>query len=183
MFTVITLDKLNRAASREAIKKPLVGHPVMFTDDAVETICNESRGYPYFIQFISREAYDVIIQQVSQAKTPVVPLDPIIRKLDDDFFSGRWLALTERQKELLWIIASLEHADGEFTIQEIVRKSNELSANPFSSSYTNRLLASLTNQGIVYKNRFGRYSFAVPMMDKFILRTFAGEPPLITRPS
>jgi hypothetical protein len=32
------------------------------------------------------------------------------------------------------------------------------------------MLGSLCAAGLVYKNRFGKYSFAVPLFDRFILR-------------
>jgi hypothetical protein len=35
-----------------------------------------------------------------------------------------------------------------------------------------RCLRALPQQGPIYKNRFGKYSFAVPLMGKFILRTY-----------
>jgi hypothetical protein len=34
------------------------------------------------------------------------------------------------------------------------------------------MLASLAERGMIYKNRFGRYSFAVPLLGRFILRTY-----------
>ena len=37
------------------------------------------------------------------------------------------------------------------------------------------MLVSLAAQGLIYKNRFGKYSFAVPLLGNFILRTY--EPP------
>ena len=54
-----------------------------------------------------------------------VPIDAIQRKLDADFFAGRWARITDRQRELLWAIAHLDNADEEFTIQELVEKSKE----------------------------------------------------------
>lgn len=41
---------------------------------------------------------------------------------------------------------------------------------PFSSSHVNQMLGSLSQAGLVYKNRHGRYSFAVPLLGQFILR-------------
>jgi hypothetical protein len=91
MFRVVMLDKLTPEASRNAIVKPIEaeGCPLMFDDVSVEVICLESGGYPYFIQFICREVFDVFIQQVTDAK-PVrgVPIDAIQQKLDTDFLLG-----------------------------------------------------------------------------------------------
>jgi len=173
MFHVIVLDKLDEEASREAIRKPLAdaGSPVSFDDASVETICRASGGYPYFVQFICREAYDVFLQSLEThgARTRV-PLDAITRKLDADFFAGRWARPTDRQRDLLWTIANLDDADGEFSVQEIVARSEELLEKPFTNSHVNQMLSALSAMGLIYKNRWGRYSFAVPLFARFILR-------------
>ena len=173
MFRVITLDKLDRDDSRDAIRKPIehANCPVAFSEESVETICDESGGYPYFIQFICREVYDAFIQSVRvKGQTTPVPLDAITRKLDTDFFAGRWAKATDRQRELLWAIAYLDKPDGEFTVQEIVVESKSLLSKPFSNSHVSQMLVTLSGMGLIYKNRWGRYSFAVPLFNRFILR-------------
>jgi hypothetical protein len=173
MFRVIVLDKLDDEASRDAIRKPIADSrcPVVFNDDSVETICRESGGYPYFIQFICREVYDAFIQSTkAHGLAMPVPLDAITRKLDTDFFAGRWARATDRQRELLWAIANLENADGEFTVQEIVAASKRLLPKPFGNSHVSQMLVTLGGMGLIYKNRWGRYSFAVPLFHRFILR-------------
>lgn len=178
MFRVVTLTKLDDDESREAILKPIevAECPVKFSPDSVNTISHESSGYPYFIQFICREVFDVFIQQHAQGEeTMGVPVDAIQRKLDTDFFAGRWAKITDRQRELLWAVANLDHPDEEFTIQELVEEGRKLLAKSFSPSHANQMLASLAERGMIYKNRLGKYSFAVPLLARFILRTY--EPP------
>jgi hypothetical protein len=174
MFRVVTLGKLTAEESREAIVRPVevADCPVRFSEDSVRTICTESGGYPYFIQFICREVFDLFIQQLGSGQSPVVPIDAIQRKLDTDFFAGRWAKATDRQRQLLWVIANLQRPDEEFTIQELVATGQRLPTKAFSSSHANQMLASLAEQGLIYKNRFGRYSFAVPLLGRFILRTY-----------
>jgi hypothetical protein len=70
----------------------------------------------------------------------------------------------------LGIIAELENSDGEFTVQEIVQASGEKGRKAFTPSHANQMLAVLTNAGLIYKNRHGKYSFAVPLMAGFIRR-------------
>jgi type II secretory pathway predicted ATPase ExeA len=179
MFHVIVLDKLDEAASREAIQKPIeaAGSRLVFDDASVETICGASGGYPYFIQFICREAFDASVQAVkANGATAPVPLDAITRKLDTDFFAGRWARATDRQRELLWSIANLDNAGGEFTVQEIVDASKRLLPKPFGNSHVSQMLVTLSGMGLIYKNRWGRYSFAVPLFDRFILRHQAAFP-------
>lgn len=182
MFRVVSLDRLDEEASREAILRPIESAdcPVRFDDESVEMICRESGGYPYFIQFICREVYDAFLQSYADdgAIAPV-PLDGITRKLDSDFFAGRWARATDRQRQLLWTIAHLDNAGGEFTVQEIVDKSKELLPKPFGNSHANQMLATMGDMGLIYKNRWGRYSFAVPLFDRFIHRqTESVEPQL-----
>lgn len=150
--------------------------PVRLSDESVETIVRESGGYPYFIQFICREVYDVFIQQLSNQESASVPVEPIQRKLDTDFFAGRWARVTDRQRQMLWVVANLEHGDEEeFTIQELVAQSKALLPKAFSPSHASQMLVTLAEHGLVYKNRFGKYAFAVPRLEEFIRRTY--EPP------
>ncbi|MCY4482938.1 MAG: hypothetical protein OXC12_08690 [Spirochaetaceae bacterium] len=37
-------------------------------------------------------------------------------------------------------------------------------------SHVNQMLVALASQGLVYKNRHGRYSFAVPLLGRFVRR-------------
>jgi hypothetical protein len=182
MFRVVTLERLDREASKEAIKRPLTDNacPVQLNDESVELITNQSGGYPYFIQFICREVYDVFVQQVARdGRASAVPMEPIQRKLDSDFFSGRWARVTDRQRELLRVIAELPNSDAEFTIQDIVQRARDLPSKSFSPSHVNQMLASLGEHGLIYKNRLGKYSFAVPLLADFITRLYP-DPALST---
>lgn len=177
MFRVVLLAQLDEGDSKEAITRPVddAKCPVTFTDPSVEAIVKLSGGYPYFIQFICREVYDVWVQQSANGTELMsVPQDEITRKLDTDFFAGRWARVTDRQRELMFVIASLENCGGEFSVQEIVDNSGIVLQKGFGNSHANQILSALTNHGLVYKNRHGKYSFAVPLMAAFIRRQYAG---------
>ena len=180
MFHVVFLDRLIKPDSRDAILKPIQSTrcPITFTNESVDAIIDMSGGYPYFIQFICREVFDLFIQKVDTGEKAAVPQEAIRRKLDSDFFAGRWARATDRQRELLMVIAHLPNCDSEFTLQEVVEVSRERLKKPFSSSHVNQLLVSLSDAGLVYKNRHGKYSFAVPLLGGFILRQqeVAGSP-------
>jgi hypothetical protein len=185
MFRVMTLTRLSDEESREAILKPIdvAECPVRLSPESVGVIVRESAGYPYFIQFIGREVYDVFIRQHVEEEEKFVPIEAIQRKLDADFFADRWAKITDRQRELLWVVAHLDRPDDEFTIQQLTEKAKELLPKSFSPSHANQMLASLAERGMIYKNRFGKYSFAVPLLGRFILRTYelpeeAAAPPL-----
>ncbi|MCB2230029.1 ATP-binding protein [bacterium] len=177
MFRVLFLDRLSDSDSRDAIEKPIktAACPVKFHFNSVDTICDISAGYPYFIQFICREVYDIFMQQADAGQDYAVPIDEILRKLDSDFFAGRWARATDRQRELLGVAARLENAEHEFTVAEIVAMSRQVLHKPFGSSHVNQMLVSLSEAGLVYKNRHGKYSFAVPLLNRFILRQLEAD--------
>jgi hypothetical protein len=174
MFTVVFLEPLNQAETTDAIKKPIQqsGCPIKVSVESINNIWEATRGYPYFIQYVCREVYDIWVQSVESGQQPsTVSLTPIMRKLDTDFFAGRWAKATDRQRELLTVIAKLEDCDPEFSVQEIVESpANKALAKPFGNSHVNQMLASLSDSGLVYKNRYGKYSFAVPLLSDFISR-------------
>ncbi|MDE0449735.1 MAG: AAA family ATPase [Spirochaetaceae bacterium] len=172
MFRVLFLQSLDKTESEEAIRRPIADSecPLRLDDDAVATIVGMSGGYPYFIQFICREVYDAFIQRLDRGEQASVPVVEIEQKLDTDFFAGRWARATDRQRELLSAIAQLDNCDEEFTVQEVVEASKRVLDKPFSSSHVNQMLVTLAAQGLVYKNRHGRYSFAVPLLGRFIRR-------------
>ena len=172
MFRVRFLSSLTRVESAEAIRRPLADAdcPVRLSDSSVDRIIDMAGGYPYFIQFICREVYDAFIQRIDRGEEGSILRVEIERKLDADFFAGRWARATDRQRDLLFVIARLDHCDEEFTVQEVVEESGRGRERPFGSSHVNQMLAALAAQGLVYKNRRARYSFAVPLLGRFIRR-------------
>jgi hypothetical protein len=173
MFRVVFLRKLSEQDSRAAILRPISQDacPVSLSESSVALIVKTSGGYPYFIQFICREVFDTFLANLrTTGHAGAVPVDAITRKLDSDFFAGRWARVTDRQRELLLVIAKLKNCDDEFTVQEVVALARAELSKGFSSSHANQMLVALSEAGLVYKNRHGRYSFAVPMFGQFVLR-------------
>ncbi len=172
MFHMIFLNPLSKEETKEAIRKPTEGCSLQFADKSINLIWDVTRGYPYFVQYVCREVYDVWGQNVDAGKPPAgIPMPEIIRKLDTDFFAGRWAKATDRQRDLLWVISMLPNCDSEFTVQEVVENSRNLKT-PFGNSHVNQMLSHLTESGLIYKNRHGKYSFAVPLLGEFIRRQF-----------
>jgi hypothetical protein len=173
MFQVQILGKLSEKDSRDAIKKPMefAKCPVTFSAETIDLIIKTSAGYPFFIQFICKELFDAFLQKVgsSAGRSTPLPMTEIVKKLDKDFFAGRWARATDRQRALLSVIAHLDNCDDEFTVQEIVEKS-KATKKPFSPSHVNQMLSDLGNAGLVYKNRYSKYAFAVPLLGQFIRR-------------
>ena len=80
---------------------------------------NESKGYPFLIQYICKEVFDTCIGKMTVGMAPSVPMKEITAKLDQDFFRSTLGRATDRQQTFMQVIATLESSDDEFTIQEI----------------------------------------------------------------
>lgn len=174
MFRVLVLQKLDEGASRDAVLKPVQNANLPpLPPESVDEIIRMSGGYPYFIQFICKEAYDAFAQGVGN-NGHRLPAAAIERKLDADFFAGRWARANARQRELMLAIASLENGGAEFTAHEIAGRSKTPPGETFTSGQAEQILEALMAQGLVFQNRCGRYSFAIPLFGKFILRQMKG---------
>lgn len=183
MFHTIFLNRLDDGDARNAIIKPITDQkcPLRFSENALKTIIENTAGYPYFIQFFCREVYDVWIAKIQRGEVPNVPAADIIRKLDSDFFHGRWARATDRQRELLQVVSTLPNADTEFTVQEVAAASTDVLKKGFTASHISQMLSDLAQSGLIYKNRYGKYSLAVPLLAQFIQRQTARTPNLQKR--
>lgn len=171
LFHVLTLKQLNDAESREAILKPINSAKckTKFTEESVKLIIEQSGGYPYFIQFMCREVYDIFEQKTLNGQKLLVPMDAIIQKLDNDFFAGRWSRATEREQQILTVLAKAGLV--EFSIQDAMKLSEQSDFKSFGRSQISQLFNSLIERGLIYKDKRGSYSFAVPLLREYIVRT------------
>lgn len=172
MFHTLVLDRLSEIETREAIMKPieLSKSTLTFSTETVDVIANESKGYPFLIQYICREVFDAWIGRMTKGEAPSVPMAEITEKLDLDFFAPRWNRATDRQQIFMQVIATLPAADGEFSVQDITSASKRLLKQPFTASHATQMLGHLAEKGLVYRNRRGAYCFAVPLLAHFIRR-------------
>lgn len=173
MFRVLFLDRLDARQCRDAVLKPLqdADCPVKMSDWLVAAIVRESGGYPYFLQFVAREIVDILLQIGKAGKrTFQLAMESVVHKLDTDFFAGRWARTTDRQQELLSVVAQLPNCEDEFSVQQIVELSQRLPGRPFRASRVSQMLSTLCDAGLVYRNRHGKYAFAIPLLGRFIAR-------------
>ena len=171
MFEVVELKSLSNNECKAAISIPLVNSPVRFDKVAIKLIINRSGGYPYFIQFICRETFDSFLSQVTrEVPNPAVPMNEIIAKLDSEFFAGRWNNLSDRQRELLTVVATIQNPEQQFSLQEVAEQSKKVLKKSLGGSQINQMFIKLTEKGLVYKARHGKYTLGIPMLGKYILR-------------
>lgn len=172
MFHTLMLDRLSESETHEAILKPIeiTQSTLTFSPQTITRIIEESRGYPFLIQYICREVFDAWIGRMTVGEAPSVPMKEITAKLDLDFFAPRWNRATDRQQTFMQVIATLPNANEEFSIQEITAASRQLLRKAFNPSHATQMLGHLAEKGLIYRNRRGAYCFAVPLLADFIRR-------------
>ena len=78
-------------------------------------------------------------------------------------------------------IAQLDNSADEFTVSQIVEISRSVGKKhgfkPFKAGDVSNMLPRLTDAGLVYKNRHGKYQLAVPLFDGFIKRQYTQQKP------
>ena len=170
MFHVLQLDRLNDEDARLAVVEPLMNSKLKFSESTIRKIVDLSGGYPYFIQFIGKEVFDAWIGKIENGEAASVPMQEILEKLDQDFFAPRWVRATDRQQQFMYVIASLPNAEDEFSVPEIAAASRKFLKKNFTASHAVQMLQTLSERGLIYKNRRGSYCFAVPLLARFIQR-------------
>lgn len=175
MFSTIFLDKLSPEESRKAITKPVEKiKEILFDDKTIEEIIKLADGYPYFIQFICKEVFDVLSVRARAfsviGEFAPIPFEAILQKLDQDFFASRWQRISENQKDFLGVIAQIPNCQNGFTVAQIVRLAEKNQTKKYSSSSATQFLNRLIELGFIYKTKRGQYRFAVPMLAEFIRR-------------
>ena len=102
MFHIVTLKRLHKEASRDAILKPIEKHPLRLNDQSVDLIIQHSGGYPYFIQFMCREVYDAFLPKIAGGENPSVPMEEFPKKLNTDFLQVDGRELLIDRESFFW---------------------------------------------------------------------------------
>lgn len=173
MFHVMTLDRLSRQETFEAINTPIraLSPPLHVTSELVDKAVELSGGYPYLIQFFGRELVDQLLQNGGVLRADDYPSTDAMARLDNSLFGARWNKTSERQREFLWVVANRPQPGKDFAAQEIADVSNGLLTN----AQATQILQSLCDRGLVYRVRHGRYAFTVPLSESMITRRFNAE--------
>lgn len=163
LFDYPIVDKLDKFAAEDAIRKPAQHLNVDYEDEAVENIIAHTQGYPYFLQEWGKHAWDL-----AQA-SPITALDVerasriTIAALDESFFRVRLERTTPSEKRYLRAMAELgagPHRSGDIA-QHMNKKAN--SFGPVRSS--------LISKGIVWSPIHGDTAFTVPLFHEYLMRT------------
>ncbi len=166
LFDFPEMGPLPPTAARVALAKPARDEGVEFTDDALELIVAQTRGYPYFLQEWGKHVWN------TASASPITRVDVeqaatiAIAALDESFFRVRFDRLTPIEKRYMRAMAELgtgPHRSGDIAEQ--------LGRNVTALGPTrNQLIA----KGMVWSPSHGDTAFTVPLFDEFMKRIMPG---------
>lgn len=145
-----------------ALQEPVQDQGVLFTQEALEEIIRQTKGYPYFLQEWGYQAWN--LAPASPIGVDVVHQATIesIRRLDTNFFRVRFDRLTPREKQYLRALADMG---------ETVQRSGEIAERLGVKVQTIAPVRNgLIRKGMIYSPAHGDTAFTVPLFADFMKR-------------
>ena len=145
-----------------ALQRPVIEQQVLFTDEALDEIIQQTQGYPYFLQEWGYQAWNLAATSPIDIDVAKQATQESIRRLDANFFRVRFDRLTPREKDYLRALADL--GEGSKRSGEIAK---QLGVKVQS---VGPLRDVLIKKGMIYSPTHGDTAFTVPLFGGFMKR-------------
>lgn len=178
LFFFLDIGRLSDQAAREAIRTPIEQEGAEISDEALDLIKDQTRGYPYFLQEWGYHTWDVAEGSPITFENARRATEAALHQLDEGFFRVRLDRLTPREREYMRAMAALgsgPHRSGDIAQNLDIKVT---AAGPLRNS--------LIKKGMIYSPGHGDTAFTVPMFDEFMRRTmpdWAGDGPAAKGPA
>lgn len=166
LFDFPEVGPLDDASARIALAKPARAQSVEFTQDALEEIVRETRGYPYFLQEWGKHVWDTATRSPITLDDVRLASRSAVAALDESFFRVRFDRLTPAERRYLRAMAELgpgPHRSGDIAA--------ELAKNVTALGPTR---SKLIAKGMIWSPSHGDTAFTVPLFDQFMRRVMPG---------
>lgn len=163
LFEFASIDRLDDAAARKALRVPAQKENVEYEDGAVEKILHDTQGYPYFLQEWGKHTWNLADASPIRTAFAEQATDQALAELDASFFRVRFDRLTPTEKKYVRAMAELgpgPHRSGDIA-EKLGRDVNSVA--PIRST--------LIVKGMIYSPAHGDTAFTVPLFDGFMKRT------------
>lgn len=156
------VDRLDRADACKAIREPIEVEQARIDDAALDEICAQTRGYPYFLQEWGYNAWNLAGGATITGRDAEAATAQSIRKLDESFFRVRFDRLTPLERDYMRYLA--EQGEGSQRSSEVARAMDR------SARSVGPTRDSLIKKGMIYAPEHGLVAFTVPLFDAFMCR-------------
>lgn len=162
LFQFPKIDSLEDEDARQALIEPARAEGVDFESDAVALALEISQGYPYFIQELGFQVWEIAEQSPITRLDVETAREGYEAKLDSSFFRVRLDRATPLQTAYMRAMAELgpEPQKASEVARVMGRESTQLGPTR----------AELIDMGLLYTPEHGYAAFTVPDFDKFMKR-------------
>ena len=163
MFSFKETGSLSNAEAKELIEKTLSGSGYQFDSELIDAIVQDTKGYPYFIQFYGY----FLIENSDKSSLTLAHFNKmhtaLLKELDVSFFEDRFNLASDKEKKILMAMAKIMEGDAAPALG--IRKRAGVSHPTLME-----LLKRLQDKGLVYRARRGKYGFSIPLLKEYLLR-------------
>jgi hypothetical protein len=160
MFRHVVVGNLELDAAEEALAIPLAGSGRSFGLSLLSEICEQTAGYPYFLQYFGAFTCGRIgLERIELADFQRVEA-ALLHELDLAFFEDRFEGAPRSEQQVLEAMA---HEAGRATLRRI-------RADVADVPNVDLLVRRLIERGLVYRTGRATYDFALPLFRSFIRR-------------
>lgn len=162
LFQFPKIDSLSGEDAHKALIEPAAAEGVVFEADAVDLAVDITRGYPYFLQELGYQVWEIAEQSPITREDVLIAREGYEAKLDSSFFRVRLDRATPLQTAYMRAMADLgpEAQKASEVARVMGRESTQLGPTR----------AELIDMGLLYTPEHGYAAFTVPDFDKFMLR-------------
>lgn len=162
LFQYPAVGALDPASAKLAVEKPILEEEAGISREALQTIAERTKGYPFFLQewasvcWNNAEGPEITFADADQSYAETLAL------LDEGFFRVRIDRLTRAEVQFVKAMASL--GDGPYAMADIAKAMdrNQKSLGP--------VRASTITKGMIYSTDHGYLDFSVPLFAEFMRR-------------
>lgn len=162
LFDYPPIGPLDPASARRAMAAPAERESVVYTDEALDYIIDQTGRYPFFLQVWGAHCWEVAAKSPISLKDAKEASVRAVAALDEGIFKVRLARLTDRQK-------AYARAMAEFG-GEPVSSSDVARALGLSLSQAAPIRDELVKKGMAYSPERGLIGFTVPKFDEFLRR-------------
>ena len=160
MFRHVVVGNLELDAAEEALAIPLAGSGRSFGLSLLSEICEQTAGYPYFLQYFGAFTCSRIgLEHIELADFQRVEA-ALLHELDLAFFEDRFEGAPRSEQQVL---EAMSREAGRATLRR-------LRADVSDAPNVDLLVRRLIDRGLVYRTGRATYDFALPLFRSFIRR-------------
>lgn len=163
LFDYQHIDRLDTTSAQVALVEPARREGVVFDDEALKIILQQTDCHPFFLQVWGSHAWEIAPASPITAEDAHAATSRAITALDNGFFKVRLERLTDRQQEYAraMAVAGTLPATSTAVARELGLTVKQ--AAPIRDE--------VIKKGMAYSPRRGLVAFTVPKFDEFVRRT------------